>query len=310
MNWPRFFRRKQRDAECARDLQFYLEAETGDNLARGLSPAEARAAAQRKLGNSALIREEIYRMNSLGFLETFWRDALYALRTMRKNPAFAATAILTLALGIGGNTAMFTVIHAVLLKPLAYRDPDRLVRISVDQPEHNLKDVGFTQMRYEEMKAAVHSFTELGAFFIATENLALSGGAGPEALKAARVSANFLHVLGVEPVLGRGFRPEEDTLGAPPAAMIAAGLWRRRFGGDPLVTGKVVTLDSRPYTIVGVLPPGFQFPFPGVDVWVTRPSDFSAIPPQLRRITSILVGIARLRPGVSLEGARTEMAVL
>src|SRR5437870_1251060 len=109
MSWRHFFRRAQRDAESARDIQFYLDTETEDNMARGMPPDEARAAARRKFGNPALIREEIYRMNSIAFLETTCADLLYSLRAMRKNPAFASTAVLTLALGIGGNTAMFTV---------------------------------------------------------------------------------------------------------------------------------------------------------------------------------------------------------
>src|SRR5438128_11961272 len=129
-----------------------------------------------------------------------WRDSLYALRTMRKNPAFAVTAVLTLALGIGASTAMFTVIHAVLLKPLEYRDPDRLVRISG----------GATSVRFEEIRTAARSFTDVGAFTVGMENMSLSGGDGPEALKGARVSANFLRILGVEPALGRTFLPEED----------------------------------------------------------------------------------------------------
>jgi hypothetical protein len=121
MSWRRFFHRAQRDSESARDIQFYLDTETEDNMARGLRPEQARAAALRKFGSPGLIREEIYQMNSVAYLETTWNDLLYSLRTLRSNPAFATTAVLTVALGIGGNTAMFTVIRAVLLKPLEYR---------------------------------------------------------------------------------------------------------------------------------------------------------------------------------------------
>ena len=181
---------------------------------------------------------------------TIWQDALYALRTMRQKPAFAATAILTMALAIGGNTAMFTVIRAVLLKPLQYRDPDRLVNISE----------GATPILFAEMKAG-HSFTELGAF-TSQENITLSGGAEPEVLKGERVSAAFLRILGVEPMLGRGFRPEEDSPGGAPVAMISSELWQRRFAGDPQIVGKTATLASTAYTIIGVLPPRFQFPVP------------------------------------------------
>ena len=242
--------------------------------------------------------------------ETIWRDLRYAVRTLGKNPAFAATAVLTLGLGIGGNTAIFTVIRAVLLKPLAYREPDRLARLSIDDLHTNVKDAGFNQVRYEGLKSAAKSFSDLGAFFISTEDMTLSGAAEPEALKVARVSANFLDILGVQPALGRGFLPEEDAPGAAPVAMISAELWQRRFGADPAIAGRIATLQSTPYTIVGVLPAGFQFPTSGVDAWVTKPSEFSALPPRQWRFVTILVGLARLKPGVSLDQARAEMDVL
>src|SRR5215471_7875768 len=161
-------------------------------------------------------------MNSFGFLESIWRDSRYALRTMGKKPAFAATAVLTLALAIGANTAMFTVIRAVLLKPLPYRDPDQLVSISG----------GSTPTRFAEMKAGARSFTELTAL-VGPENIALSGGGEPEIVKGVRVSAGFLRIAELEPLLGRSFRDEEDSPGGAPVAMISADLWQRRFGEDP-----------------------------------------------------------------------------
>src|SRR4051812_18636514 len=141
MNFRRFFRRADRDAESARDIQFYLETETEDNIARGMPPEEARAAARKKFGNPTLIRENIYCMNSIGFLEATWQDLRFSLRTLRKSPAFTLTAILTLALRIGCNTAIFTLIRGVLLKPLEYRDPHRLVYFSIDNPRRNLQDL-------------------------------------------------------------------------------------------------------------------------------------------------------------------------
>ncbi len=242
--------------------------------------------------------------------ETLWRDLQYAIRSMRKNSAFAATAVITLGLGIGGNTAIFSVIRAVLLKPLGYLDPDRLVRLSMDDARINVKDVGFNQVRYEALKSSAKSFSDLGDFFIATEDMTLSGIAEPEALKVARVSANFLDILGVQPKLGRSFLAEEDAPGGRPVAMISAVLWQRRFGANPAIAGQTAALGSTPYTIVGVLPAGFQFPAPGVDAWVTRPSEFSAIPARYARFTTILVGLARLKTGVTLEQARAEMDVV
>jgi predicted permease len=239
-------------------------------------------------------------MNSIGFLETAWRDMLYALRTMRRNPAFALTAVLTLSLGIGGSTAMFTVIHSVLLKPLEYKDPDRLVQISG----------GSTIGRFEEIRAAARSYSEIGAFNFGIGNPTLSGESGPEVLRAARVSANFLRILGVEPLLGRSFQSEEDVAGGPPVAMISAELWQRRFGGDPLIVGKTAPLAAEPHTIIGVLPAAFQFPFPGIDVWVTRPAAVPGMPSQSQLLSPILTVYGRLKPQVIIEQATAELAVL
>jgi predicted permease len=294
MSWHRFFRRTSRDAESARDIQFYLETETLENIARGLSPEAAATAARRKFGNATMIREEIYHMNTIGFLEMVLQDARQAWRTMRKNPGFAVTAVLTLALGIGANTAIFTVLRSVLLKPLPYSNPDRLVRVSL----------GITTVRYEEMRTAVRSFSEIGCYRNFVENVALSGGEAPESLQQARVSANFLHILGVEPTVGRSFRPEEDATGAPPVAMISTDLWRRRFNGESNIAGQTVTLGTQPYTIIGVLPAGFAFPFPGVDVWFTDPALL------LRPVSPSLVAFGRLRPGVTVEQASAEAEVL
>jgi predicted permease len=298
------------------ELDAHLELEIEECLARGMSLEEARATARRRFGNTTLLHENVREAWAFPLFENCLKDLAYASRMMRKNPAFALAAILTLALGIGGNTAMFTVIRAVLLKPLEFRDPQRLVRLSVDIPRRNVQDAGFTQERFEAMKSRAQSFTELGAFFIATENMTLSGtGTEPQALNGSRVSHDFLHILGVEPALGRSFLAEEDRPGGRPVAMISARLWKDHFSGDPQVIGKTATLNSVPYTVIGVLPAGFQFSASrllqsDVDVWVTKPEEFSAIPPQAWSTTPILIGIGRLKPHVSLEQARAEMEVL
>ena len=238
-------------------------------------------------------------MSKLAILETIRQDAAYALRTLRQKPAFAATAVLTLALAIGGNTAMFTVIRAVLLKPLPYRDPDRLVNMSG----------GATPTLFADMKAGAQSFTELGAF-TGEENITLSGGAEPEVLKGTRVSASFLRILAVEPVLGRGFRPEEDSPGGAPVAMISSELWQRRFAADSQIVGKTATLASTAYTIIGVLPPRFQFPVPGVDVWMTAPSEWPLMSAKSRYDSPFLSVFGRLKPGYKLEQADAELKLI
>ncbi len=227
-----------------------------------------------------------------------WQDIRYALRTMRKKPAFTATAVVTLALAIGGNTAMFTVIHAVLLQPLPYRDSERLVISG-----------GATPARFAQMRDSAHCFTDLGAF-TGEEDVTLSGGAEPEVLKAAHISASFLRILGVAPLRGRGFRPEEDSPGSTPVVMISAELWQRRFAGDSEIIGKTATLAATPYIIVGVLPPRFHFPFPGVDVWMTQPSEWPLIPPKSRALSPFLTVFGRLKPGVNLVQANAELRVI
>lgn len=241
---------------------------------------------------------------------TVWSDVRYALRMARKAPLFTGCAVFILGLGIGGNTALFSIVRAVLLAPLGYYDPGRLVSITLDNPQRKVQDGPFSLGRLEEMRATARSFEGIGAFLRVPENVTLSGAGDPEALRVARVSGNFLNVLGVRPVLGRGFLPAEDSPGAAPVAMISARLWNRRFGGDPTIGGKAATLDATPHTIVGVLPEGFAFPFAGIDVWVTRPAEPTAIPSRFWPSITVLLGFARLGPQVSLEQARAELDVL
>ena len=238
-------------------------------------------------------------MRAQAFLESIPRDLSYALRTLRKSPVFATTAILTLALAIGGNTAMFTVLHAVLLKPLAYRNPDRLVDISG----------GATPIRFEQIKTGARSLSEVGAF-AGQENLTFLGSQEPEVLTGARVSANFLHILGVAPLLGRSFLPSEDSPAGPTVAMISAELWHRRFDGDPRVVGKTAALEGKSYTIIGVLPPAFQFPYPKVDVWLTAPAEWPLMSPESRALSPFLSVFGGLAPGVSLQQANAELTLL
>ncbi len=238
-------------------------------------------------------------MKSFGLPETIWQDARFAFRTLRKNPTFAVISVIMVALGIGANTAMFTVIHAVLWKPLAYPDPDRLVHISG----------GATPTRFAEMRAAAHSVTDLAAF-AGTEDITLAGGGKPEVLAAVRISASFLHILGVEPLLGRGFLPQEDSAGGAPVAMISFELWQRRFAGDPQIVGKAATLAATPYTIIGILPPHFHFLFSNVDIWLTAPQEAPFFSPRSRALSPYLSVFGRLKPGVSFEQANAEMTVI
>jgi putative ABC transport system permease protein len=238
-------------------------------------------------------------MNWVRLLETIGQDTRYALRTMRQKPAFTATAVLTMTLAIGGNTTIFTVVHAVLLKPLPYPDPDQLVRISG----------GATPSRFAEMKASVHTLNEIGAF-TGVESPTFSNGAEPEVLKSVRVSASFLRILRVDPLRGRAFRAEEDAPGAAPVVMISAELWQRRFAGDSEIIGKTAMLAGTPYTIIGVLPARFQFPFPAMDLWMTAPAESPLFAAKSRALSPFLSIFGRLKPGVSLDQASAEAKVI
>jgi len=223
----------------------------------------------------------------------------YAMRQFMRHRGFAVTVVLTIALGVGLNTAMFSVIRAVLLEPLAYGDPDRLVVLTR----------GATPIRYDAARAGAKSYAALGAYG-GEESVAFSGDGVPQVLKGARVSANFLEILKVQPVTGRGFLPDEDKEGAPAVAMISTRLWQRRFAGNPAAVGRVVTLSGVATTIVGVLPAGFRFPREDQDVWVPRPAEWSEIDAISRPISPILTMFGRLKPDVTLEQARAELKVL
>ena len=294
------FSRSNLEQELNAEIKSHLEMRIEDNIAAGMSPNEARRNALLRFGNPTVVREHVTGEDVALMLEIFAFNIRYALRQFSRNRAFAVTVILTISLGIGLNTAMFSVIRAVLLEPLGYRDPDRLVLITD----------GATPIRFDEMVASNRSYDGLGAYARGREDLALSGDGQPEVLKGARVSGNFLEILGVSPLLGRSFFPSEDKPGAPTVAMISKNLWERRFGGESSVIGKSITLAGMSCTIIGVMPAKFQFPLADTDVWLTRPSEWSVLPPQFQRISPILSVFGRLKPDLDVQQANAELTVM
>ncbi len=244
---------------------------------------------------------------------SLWQDARFAFRMLAKSPGFTIVAAVTLALGIGANTAIFTVANGVLLRPLRYRDPDRLLVISSTLISDRTQSRAFSWGQFNLLRDHNHSFSGMSA--VCTEAFNLTGGAGgePEQVPAARVSDDFFGLLGVRPRLGRAFLPEEDRAGGAAVALISHSLWIRRFAGQPAALGKNITLDARDYKIVGILPADFQFPFLGakVDVWVPRVFEVNFLTPkQVAAGAGYLNAIARLRPGVTREQAEAELGVL
>jgi len=239
---------------------------------------------------------------------TFFQDVRFGLRTLRKNPGFSLAAMATLALGIGANTAIFTITSAVLLRPLPYQDPQQLVSIDTQQKDGQSRccSLNWTDM----IRGHSESFSSVAVS--APDNLTLTGHGEPLEVTAGRVSPGFFETLGVKPRLGRTFAADEGRPEGKPVIMLSDSLWHTRFGGDRSVIGQTVTLDSTPYTVVGVLPAGVQFTFVGSpEVWTPRYFEHSLFTPQrLRMGVGYLTPIARLRPGVSREHALAEMALL
>jgi putative ABC transport system permease protein len=306
--WHRLFNNKSKHQDLQDEIKAHLAIETQQRIDRGELPQDARVNALRDFGNVGLVTAVTQDTWKWILLDQFSQDVRYVFRSFLKNPGLALTIVLTLGMGIGGNSAMFSLIRSVLLKPLPYKDADRLVHIGVSIPQQNAPERGFTQARLTSMSSA-KSFINIAAALAVQEEVALSGNGDPVSLKSARVSANFLDVLGVPPALGRSFLAEEDVSGGRLVAMISTELWKSRFNGDPSIIGRTANLNTQPYTIIGVLPEGFSFPFPQTDVWMTRPTEWSGLQPRFWPITP-LYGFARLKPGVNLEQVRAEMDTL
>jgi len=314
MNWNHWFHRKHWDAERSRELDSYLQIETDENIARGLSPGEARYAARRKLGNLTLIREEIYQMNSIGFLETFWQDLRYAFRRLRQSPGFALVCILTLALGIGANTAIFTLIDAVMLKSLPVADPGQLYRLGDNNnccvmtgTQNDGSFVLYSYPLYEDLRDDTPEFSQLAAFqpFLSDLSVRRRGASGAaEPYNGEYVSGNYFATFGLGVFAGRTLTATDDTPGAQPAAIMSYHTWRTHFGGDPSVIGGTFIINTVPYTVVGVAPADFYG-----DTLRSNPPDFW-LPLQqnslLRRPDVEWTGpewlylIGRLKPGISV----------
>src|SRR5690348_15725518 len=311
MSWLTIFRRRE-DEERRRELEDYLARETEENIARGMTAEEARRVAHVKLGNMRRIREEIHEMNGIGWLETLWQDVCYALRMLRKSPGFTAVAVLTLALGIGANTAIFSIVNAVLLRPLPYPDSDRLVRIFFNEPGVGLRDVRFSNPELDDLQTRSGVFEDVSPIFEGSEDV--SGAGQPERAEGVNGSFSYFSMLGVTPQVGRLFGPQDFVPGAATVVVMSDGLWRRAYGADPNVIGRTIRIDNDPVTIIGVLPRGFRHPGPTTsgDAEVFAAFGFVGppFPPPLRGTRIFPNGIGRLKPGVTLRQAQARLTAM
>jgi putative ABC transport system permease protein len=236
-------------------------------------------------------------------LDTFWQDIRFGFRALLRSPATSAVALLTLALGIGANTAIFSVVNGVLLEPLPYLDPGELVVVSESNPGRGFPRFSVSPPNFDDWRRQNQVFDGMTA--VSQGRFNLTGGERPEAVPGAQVTPEFFRVIGVEPALGRGFVPEEGLPGGPKVAVLSHGLWQRRFGSDPGIVSRQIQIDGESFTVIGVMPPGFTLPSRR-EIWMPLPWDF---PPEMRGAHFFAV-FARLKDGVSLERAETEMKTI
>jgi putative ABC transport system permease protein len=299
------FRKARLEQDLDDDVRAHLEMLTEENLRKGMEPEEARYAAMRQFGNVTQMKEECRDAWGVRVINELAQDVRYGLRQLRRNPGFTAVAVVTLALGIGANTAIFSVVDAALLRPLPYQDSDRLVMVWNQLNRLGLNRFPASYADYYDYKAANKVFDDIVAFEPA--HLDLVGGDQPERLFGVRTSANLFSLLGVKAEIGRTFVSEDNQPGRN-NVVLSDSLWRRRYGANPAVVGQAITLDGNLYTVVGVLPRTFRFSVGSTvypDVWLPI-----AFHPDPQRETAGLQLIARLRPGVSPAQALASMKAI
>jgi putative ABC transport system permease protein len=258
-------KRRQMDRELVEEMRQHLELKTQKNLAAGMAAEEARYAAQRQLGNLTRMEEESRRTWGFPFLESLLQDIRYSVRGLGKAPGFTLVAMVTLALGIGATTAIFSVINTVLLRPLPYKDSQRIARIQTITPMFPEFQLDESIPDYNDIKAGARSFEALALYEKKAINL--TGPGDPEQISTANISSELLPLLGISPALGRGFLADDEQRKSGDVVLLSHGLWRERFASDPNVVGKSVTLEQKPYTVIGVMPAGFEFPNKETAVW-------------------------------------------
>jgi len=306
----RWWQIRKRDADVERELQSDLELEEEEQREHGLPPEEARHAALRSFGNRTLISEETHAVWRWNGLESLLRDLRISVRTLLRSPGFSIVAVLVMALCIGATTSLFTVVRSVLLSPLPFRDPDRLVMIyeHFRDPSMNAQQFNFNPVApadYYDWRTQTHGFEDVAAWRF--WQFALTGERGdlPELVSARGGTWNLFPLLGVNAVIGRTFTESEDRPDGS-AVMLTWNLFARRFGGNPSIVGSQIHLDGKPYTVVGVLPKWFIYPDAKVQVWVPYAS---GLPPEILRHHDYHFSrvVARLRPDVSLANALSQV---
>ena len=302
-------RRDRIEQQLDDEIRSFVEMSTADRIREGVSPPEARRLALAEIGGVESMKEIVRAGRHGALLDDLGRDVRYAFRLLARQRMFAAVIVGTLAVGIGANVALFSVVNSVLLRPLPYHEADRLVRLASTDQANNLTRVGFSYSRFLEVQQRQQVFSDLA--LSAGNAFTLIGRGVPEQLIGLSASATLLPTLGLQPIIGRNFSPDEDRRGGPRVVLISRQMWRQRFNGDVSVLGQALTLDGAPYTITGVLPDAATaFLLNHQQIWVPRPSEVPLAPSQLQGGSYFFRPIARLKPGVSLEQAREAMNVI
>ena len=303
--WKSLFPKRASDTQMNSELRFHIDELTEENIAAGMSPGEARRRATLDFGGEGKYKEEVRDVYRIRFVDATIANLKSAFRFIRKSPTFSATVILTLALAIGANSAVFSAIDAILLKPLPFPEASQLVLVE----QHNPKDPNFrtfvAPVRLEDWNRLNSTFQGLTGYY--TEDVSESTGALPEKVTRAWVSPRFFQVWEMSPILGREFSPEEETLNGPAAVLISDRYWRRRFNADTNVIGKNLRLDGHLYPIVGVMPPSFLFPNRENDLWCPIPAGVSY---GNARENNWFIVTGRLKPGVTVAQARADLATI
>jgi len=301
----------KRNADLERELRADLELEEQEQRERGLSPKDARFAARRAFGNEALVKEQTHETWGWTPVEHFVQDLRYALRQLARSPGFAIATVLILALGIGATTAIFSLVNAVLLRPLQFPDQARLMWLA--QRDDSLPGVAQEALSYPDYfdwRAQNHTFSAMASY--AGGSVTLQTGDGSQRLEAQTVSANFFAVLGATPVLGRDFRWEDERPGNR-SVMLSYSLWQSAFGSAKDIAGKTIRMGDRDYTVAGVMPRGFQFPLdnPAPALWLSLANDADGQSPQTgQRGYDSLSVIGRLKPGIAVEQAKADLSLI
>ena len=295
------------DQDFENELGAHLDMLTDENIRRGMPLEDARRAARLQLGGVTQLKETNRELSGLPWVETFFQDARYAFRMLRKSPGFTAVAVLTLALGIGANTAIFSVVYAVLLKPLPYANPNELVSAFAANTQEGVPEDGTSYPNFEEWRAQNHVFSELAT--INFHQLTLTGRGEPSEVNTCIVTPEHFALLDVKPLHGRVFFPEDGKRGAAPVVIVSENLWRGTLGADPKILGSSINLDKRPFTVVGIMPASFRSPFISSkpEVWIPLVQDPLFGSWMTRRGGHWLAVFARLKPGVSIGQAQAEM---